>query len=329
VTERRQMSDPRLQIVSAAPLAGFALPFEAAAARGLGLLFGVAVITIVLTALLTRRMTRSLHRLAVAADDVGSGNLAARVDADPRDEVGRVAAAFNSMAGSLSDMLAERSHREALAAVGSFASELAHEVRNPLTSIKVDLQYVEERLNGSDELRTIQRGVIEEIGRLDRTVAGVLQIARSGRIALLPLDAREPLRAAVRLADPVATAKGAGLVLDLPGTPLAARGDAVALQQLLTNLLLNAIQAVSTGGRIVARAYRSPDRILFEIADDGVGIPPDRLERIHEPFYTTRAEGTGLGLAIASRIAAAHNGSLEITSVEGTGTVARVLLPRA
>jgi signal transduction histidine kinase len=277
-----------------------------------------------LAALLTRRMTRSLSDLASAADAVRGGDLAARVPGGGRDEVGRVAEAFNDMTQSLRRTLSELSQREALARVGSFAAELAHEVRNPLTSIKLDLQHVEERLPEGSELREVQQGALDEIGRLDRTVSGVLQIARSGGISLESVDILDSLRAAARVVEPLARRAGATLRLDVGASPLLVRGDAGALQQLFTNLMVNAAQAVQPGGSIEARASIDGGRVTVVIRDDGCGIPPEHLARVREPFYSTRPEGTGLGLAIADRIAAAHQAEMRLESERDTGTSVEV-----
>jgi two-component system sensor histidine kinase AtoS len=269
-------------------------------------------------------MTRSLSELATAADAVRGGNLTVRVPSEGPDEVGRVAEAFNAMTTSLRRTLSELSQREALAHVGGFAAELAHEVRNPLTSIKVDLQHVEEHLPEGSELRDVQRAALEGIDRLDRTVSGVLEIARSGRVVLSPVDLRTSLRAAVHAVDPIVRAMGATLRLDLPALPLVVRGDTTALEQLFTNLLANAAQAVSAGGSIDARASMDDGTTTVLIRDDGRGIPAEHLDEVREPFYSTRADGTGLGLAIADRIAAAHQAEIRIESKVGEGTSVEV-----
>jgi signal transduction histidine kinase len=269
-------------------------------------------------------MTRSLSDLAHAADAVRGGDLGARVPGGGPDEVGRVAEAFNEMTQSLRRTLTELSQREALARVGSFAAELAHEVRNPLTSIKLDLQHVEERLPEGSELREVQRGALDEIGRLDRTVSGVLQIARSGRISLDAVDVRDSLLAAARAVEPLVREAGATLRAELGAAPLIVRGASSELQQLFTNLMVNAAQAIRPGGSIEARAWLDGESVIVVIEDDGRGIPSEHLARVREPFYSTRPEGTGLGLAIADRIAAAHRAAMTIESEPGRGTSVEV-----
>jgi signal transduction histidine kinase len=235
-----------------------------------------------------------------------------------------VALAFNRMGESLRRTLSELSQREALAAVGSFASELAHEVRNPLTSIKVDLQFVEERLAEGSEEQAVQRAALDALARLDHTVTGVLQIARSGRISLEPLDLTEPVQSAVRAIAPIARTRSVTLDYADPPSPLEVVGDAHALQQLFVNVIRNAVQAVPAGGTVRVGGFSAENRVTVRVRDDGPGISPDQLQRVREPFFTTREDGTGLGLAVADRIAAAHRAELVIMSEQGQGTVVEV-----
>jgi signal transduction histidine kinase len=188
----------------------------------------------------------------------------------------------------------------------------------------VDLQLVEEQLPEGSELRGIQRGALDSIDHLDRTVSGVLQIARSGRITLESVDVRDPLRAALRAVDPIAAEVGATLRADLDFSPLLVAGDTSALQQLFTNLLTNAVQAVERGGMVDAYAAGGAEEVTVVIRDNGRGIPADQLSRVREPFYSTRSDGTGLGLAFADRIAIAHRAEIRIESGSERGKMVEV-----
>lgn len=327
ITQRRSLEELPLELIAAAPLGPFTQPFEQAARRGAWALLLVAAVGLAAAAAVSGRMTRSLEQLAVAADAVSHGDLERKVESVRSDEVGRVARSFNAMTESLRHMLRQLSQREALAAVGEFASTLAHEIRNPLTSIRVDLQMVEEALPEGSELRELQSGALKEIARLDRTVSGALVVARSGRIAHRPLDLREPLRAALHAAQPAFAARTTHLDADLGDDPIMAEGDAGALEQLFLNLLLNAAQALETGARARVKIREEHDEAAVVISDTGPGIPPDVLAHVFEPFFSTKPEGTGLGLAVAQRIAAAHHGEIHIDSQPGEGTTVEVRLP--
>jgi signal transduction histidine kinase len=327
LTARRRMSDPPLTLTAAAPLSAFAGPFEAASRRGTWLLAAVALAGLIAAWLLTGRLTRSLERLVTAAEAVSHGDLEARVESAGTDEVGRVAHAFNTMTASLRRTLAELADRERLAAVGEFAASLAHEVRNPLTAIRIDLQRVEERLPADSPLRAPQARALKEISRLDATVSETLDVARAGRWRTALVDLATPIRAAADAAAPAFAEREA--MLDLSGLDEQAqiRGDPAALEQLFLNLLLNAAAALGPGGRAWIDVAQQPDQTIVAVRDNGTGIPAEMIDRIFQPLYTTRPDGTGLGLTVARRIVDQHRGSIKIESREGAGTTVRVRLP--
>ena len=325
---RRTLDEPRLVLAAAAPLSGYTAPFESAARRGALALLVVAAATLVLAALLSRRITHSLERLAVAADEVSRGDLERHVDVTSDDEVGRVARAFNGMVDSLRRTLDELARRERLAGIHEFAASLAHEVRNPLTSIRINLQRVEEKIAAESTLRPPLERALREISRLDRTVSGALRIARSGAGGENIVDLRAPLERALQVAEPTFERSGATVDTSLIGeAPLHVRGDAAALEQLFLNLLLNAAQALSPGGRADVSTVVQDATVDVVIRDNGRGVPREIVDHIFEPFVTSKSDGTGLGLSIARQIALGHGGEVAIESVEGAGTAAHVRLP--
>lgn len=332
VVERRAMQEPRLDLVAAAPLTAYTAPFHDAARRGAIALLLVAIATLAFVTLLTRHLTRSLERLAGAADAVSHGDLSRQVDVLTTDEVGRVASAFNTMTENLRRTLAELARRESLAAVGDFAASLAHEVRNPLTSIRINLQRVEEKISPSSELRTPLDRALQEIARLERTVTGSLRIARSGNVTRQNVDLRIPIARAMQAAEPAFSQAGAMLepmAADDGAGELDLSGDPAALEQVFLNLLLNAAQALAPGGRAGVRAAASADSIEVTVWDTGAGIAPESMEHIFDAFFTTKAEGTGLGLAIARQIVVAHGGGITVERNGTKGTSMRVRLPRS
>ncbi|MFH1762922.1 MAG: ATP-binding protein [Gemmatimonadota bacterium] len=325
----RQLQDPPLQLVLAAPVAPFADPFRESARRNLWILAVVTMFVLGLATLLTRRTTRALARLADAAEAVSQGDLYREVDSEGRDEVGRVGRAFNAMTESLRRTLQELSQRQALAAVGEFAASLAHEVRNPLTSIRVDLQRIEEKLPEDEETLELMARTLRKIDGLNRSVTGALQVARSGSVTLAPMNLRAPLKAAVQVAQPTFQERKATLEADgAEGEPLEVNGDAAALERLFLNLLLNAAQALEPGGVATVEVRRAEKEVHVSIRDNGKGIEAANLGRIFDPFFSTRSDGTGLGLPIALRIAQAHGGDLSVEGELGVGTTVTVRLPQ-
>lgn len=328
LARRHGLDEPALELVVAAPLTPIIAPLEETARRSTLLLAGVAAGALILATFITGRMTRSLATLSEAASGVSKGDLARRVDAEGSDEVARLGRAFNRMTESLERMMGELASRESLAAVGEFAASLAHEVRNPLTAIRIDLQVVEEALPGGSELRGAQERALRELTRLDETVSRALSVARSGRIRMRPIDLWEPVRAAAHAAAPSFQSRGAILECPADGSAVEVSGDPAALEQLVLNLLRNAAQSLQRGGSATVSVSEENGGVRVTVADDGPGIPGEVLQRVFEPFFSTRAEGTGLGLPIARRIAVAHGGVLELTSTPGVGTVATLVLPK-
>jgi signal transduction histidine kinase len=325
---RRELQEPALMLVAAAPLSPFIQPFKAAARTGALVLGAVAAFSMALATLLTGRLTGTLSRLAGVAEAVSRGDLDQRVVTTSADEVGRVAHAFNAMTESLGRTLRELAQRQSLAAVGEFATRLAHEIRNPLTAIRVDLQRVEEGLPRDAALRAVQARALREVARLDRAVGGALRIARSGSVVLEPLNLRTPLQAAAEAAAPAFAERGAVLE-PIPAEPaeVAVRGDGAAIEQVFLNLFLNAAQALEPGGRAWVEVRRDPEHVTVTLTDEGAGIAPEHRDQAFDPFFSTRPGGTGLGLAIARQIVIAHHGEIRMESAVGKGTTVSVVLP--
>ncbi len=197
----RTLADPEVDLTLAAPLDAYVQPFERVARAGAITIALVSLMALALSAFLTKRLTSTLERLAVAADAVAGGDLDHRVDGSGADEVGRVAAAFNSMTETLRRTLAELSKRQALAAVGQFAVTLSHEVRNGLTAVRVDLQRAEEKTAEDAPGRPLIVRALENVRRLDGTVSGSLRVARSGRTPRRRLDLGPVVAAAAQRAE--------------------------------------------------------------------------------------------------------------------------------
>jgi signal transduction histidine kinase len=320
------VSDVPFDLAVAAPVAAYVEPFERDGRTGFAALAAVTLIALLLSALLTSRLARFVGGIADAADAVAGGDLAkVSTPAGPA-ELQRLSRSFNTMTESLRRMVAELSQRRALAAVGDFAASLSHEVRNALTSVQVDLERVEERSEDRRNRALVQR-TLTHVRRLDAVVTGALRVARSGTVAPGPVSLGDVLRDAMVLAQPSFDAGGARLI----GPPLAAAptiaGDRDALRQLFLNVLLNALQALPTGGEATISVRRVDRLATVTITDTGHGMSPEQIARAFEPYYSTRPEGTGLGLPIARQIAIAHGGTLNIQSSVGHGTTVEVVLP--
>ena len=324
---RRSFRDPRLELVVAAPLTPYVAPFRQSARTGAVLLAIVALGALAAAVLLTARMTRSLRLLVRGADAVSAGDLSHHITDTRQDEIGRVATAFNTMTESLQRTLRETAGRESLAAVGEFAASLAHEVRNPLTAIKIDLQALEERAPDQPMLREPLERALREIQRLDATLGDALAMVRRGNRDRV-LDVRAPLAAAVQSAGPSFVEKEATLDVLVSDEPMFVSGDAATLEQLFLNVLLNAAEALPAGGYAEIRAVPRGEDVGVSVEDNGTGIPDEIRDRIFEPLFSTKRAGTGLGLTISRRIVEAHRGRIEITTGDDGGTRVQIWIPR-
>jgi PAS domain S-box-containing protein len=226
--------------------------------------------------------------------------------------------------------LGRRTRRaEKLAALGTMAAGLAHEIRNPLNAAHLQLHVARRKLQHGagtdiDTARSAVQLAESEMRRLASLVEDFLQFARPQALRRSLVDVRETAEATLSLIGPQAAAVGVDLSLE-PGEAVLAQIDDERIKQVLLNLVNNAIEATGPGGRIVIRVQASGDEALVTVADNGVGIPQNAP--IFEPFFTTRPQGTGLGLAIVHRIINDHGGHIDVESRPGC-TVFAISLPR-
>jgi len=202
------------------------------------------------------------------------------------------------------------------------SSVIAHELRNPLASLKGHAQLLAERLAADSKERRKAERIVLEAERLETLSGDLLDFSRSGPIDRRDVDPATLLRAA---ADSVDAAR---ITLSAEGAPARFPLDAERVRQALTNLLQNAVQASPAGAPAEASVAAEGDILVFTVSDRGAGIPPADLERIFEPFFTTRPRGTGLGLAVAQRIVHLHGGSLTAANRPDGGASFRVAIPR-
>lgn len=218
--------------------------------------------------------------------------------------------------------------KERLAALGEMSAGIAHEIRNPLGVISSSAQLIEKKLAGVPVDVGQLLGIIqEESNRINGLVTDFISFGRPGEPVLRPCNLSVFLQRAAEHVEGLARQRNVVIDVEPGGAPLSVRIDADMMQQVLLNLLLNALAAVESGGRIQLRAYREENRICFEVEDNGCGVPLENQERIFDPFFTTRDQGTGLGLANAYRIVEVHGGDLRMRSGLGQGSVFTVCLP--
>jgi signal transduction histidine kinase len=205
---------------------------------------------------------------------------------------------------------------------------MSHEVRNGLSSVRLDLQHVEESMPPDDRASALLSRALRNVERLNSTVTGALGVARGDTDKWQVLELVAVLEAAADAAEATFVKSGGVLRRNFAAASgCCTRGDASALEQLFVNLLINAGQALSPGAEATLEAnHDGADSIVVSIRDTGAGMAPPQAARAGEPFYSSKAGGTGLGLSIAKKIAAAHGGELGVESAPGEGTIVRVKL---
>ncbi len=220
-----------------------------------------------------------------------------------------------------------------LAALGRFASSVAHEIRNPLTGIATGVQYLSRGFPEGDERLNDVQYILREVTRLNTIVQDLLSATRPRMLTLGPVSVADVAARAVQALGPAIQEGRVQMRLEGADTWPKVLADTDQLLQVFLNLVQNAVQAIHEGGEVAIRVRRvgSPpaSRVEIEIADTGAGIAPEHLPHLFEPFYTTRPKGTGLGLFVAYGIVQRHGGSIEVVSAPGQGTRFRVLLPAA
>ncbi len=287
---------------------------------------------IVLIAWYTRSATRPIAELVSAARRVARTDLEFEVPATGRDEIGTLSRTFNEMLADLrrkKDLEEELRRAEQSAVVGRLASGIAHEIRNPLNFINLSIDHLTEKLAPNREASHILGMIKDEIGRLNQMVSDFLSYGRPARLKLRELDARVLIEEVVALISAQAGEQGVRVeVTSESDADTTVQGDPEQLRTCFSNLMINAIQAMPSGGDLKVTLRTRDDNLIVEVEDSGVGILPEHFGQIFEPYYSTKETGIGLGLPLTRKIIEEHGGTVEVTSEPAVGTRFKVALPR-
>lgn len=299
---------------------------------GIGLLGGVAGLVLGFGA--ARGVRQSIRRLRVEIRDA-AGKLdpaspevvLAEVGdfADLHEEIGRLAIQIEGVVQRLQQQEREILRAEQLAAVGQLAAGVGHEIRNPLTSIKLLVQAGQEDTGGLaiEDLKIIEG----EIRRMELSLQTFLDFARPPKPDPRRADLREAVVSVIMLTRGRAEKQRVSVELEAPPGPIMMTADIERIKQVLVNLILNALDAMPTGGTIFVTIRVHRDLILVDVADTGPGIPPELKPKLFEPFMSTKDTGVGLGLVISKQFVEDHGGRLIVADRPGGGALFRVSLP--
>lgn len=228
----------------------------------------------------------------------------------------------------LEEAQAQLIHTEKLAAIGELATHMAHEIKNPLISIGGLARLLQRKSSKAEKTRELAAIIQAEVERLERLLANLLEFRQDTKPRWKNVSLSKLLKNSIKLLSSKLEEGAIRVQWDLEKDMSRIRADEDRLKQVFLNLFNNAIHAMPNGGTLGIKSLSLSDRITVEIRDTGPGIPPDRLEKIFKPFYTTKGHGTGLGLAICEKLMRDHGGTLHAESSVGEGTTFRVNLPK-
>jgi two-component system sensor histidine kinase HydH len=225
-------------------------------------------------------------------------------------------------------------HFKQLEELSKLTGELAHEIKNPLSTIKVNLGLAMEELKGPSKndqtaARALKKITViqKETDRLEQILDGFLRYISRPELQLASVNINELLSDMVDFYSPQAYSHSITIRQSLSSEPLVCKVDAGMLKQVVLNLFINAQQAMNSGGELMIRTGRQKENAVIQISDTGGGIAADRLPDLFKPYRSFRPSGTGLGLATAKRIVEAHNGKITVDSEQGKGTLFTIKLP--
>ncbi len=297
---------------------------------------GGILLAVLLSSWAAARVTRPVEQLAHAAQEVAQGNWNARVDVLGDDELGQLADSFNRMTTELLGQKERLMQAERVAAWRELARRLAHELKNPLFPLQLTVENLVRARQQTPEqfeevFRESSRTLLAEIANLKAVIGRFSEFSKMPQPQLQRVQVNEVIRGAVQLFQAQLEAPGrAKISCDLQLDPHlgAISADAELLHRAISNLVLNAMDAMPQGGTMTLRTRDEGKAVVIEVADTGAGLALEECERIFTPYYTSKEHGTGLGLAIVQSVVSDHGGRVHVQSSPGRGTTFVIELPR-
>jgi two-component system, NtrC family, nitrogen regulation sensor histidine kinase NtrY len=301
---------------------------------GIGIL-----ISIVFSLWISARVSRPIEELARAAEEVAQGNWSAHVEVRGRDEVGTLARSFNHMTGELTSQREQLIQSERVAAWRELARRLAHELKNPLFPLQLTVENLihARKLPAAefDEVfRESTRTLSMEIANLKTIIGRFSDFSKMPKPQLERVDAAGAMRRVAQLyfpSKPLTSDESANVecILNIDDCPMPIDADPEMLHRAISNLVLNAMDAMQEGGTCTLSAHALGSQIEMRVADTGAGLTPEECERLFTPYYTTKQHGTGLGLAIVQSVIADHGATITVESQPNGGTAFILNFPAA
>jgi signal transduction histidine kinase len=306
------------------------------------------ILTVSVGIFFARSIEIPIREVIIGTQAVRKGDLSYKIRIDSIDEIGQLADAFNQMTNDLKHSQENLVNAEKLASLGTMAAGMAHEIKNPLVSLRTFTQLLPQRFEDEEFRKKFATVIPQEIDKINKIAESLLRFGRPHKPELTQVNVNEILEEILALFDNEARKNNVRITTKLAELPKIT-ADAGQLSQALVNIILNAIQAMSSGGELTVKTdvgeviklgasgseteeeeEAKPVPVVFvEISDTGVGIPEENLKKIFDPFFTTKeVGGTGMGLPITLRIIEDHHGSIRVKSQVGKGTTFLVTLPQ-
>jgi signal transduction histidine kinase len=296
---------------------------------------GMLTATGLLVLLLVWRFTRPIGDLLTAERRVGTGDFDFQLKVRRRDEIGSLVDTFNEMVGQLKrnrELVEQLREVEHAAAIGRLASGIAHEIRNPLNFINLSIDHVRSQFHpdgrdGREQFEQMLDSIKSEVARLNRLVTDFLSYGRPTKLSPQKVDLRALVQETLR---PLATqAQAQHVKVTVNGGPGAPEieADVELLRICLSNLIINALQAMPDGGQLSIQLESEEAHARIDVSDTGSGIAAEHLEKIFEPYYSTKETGIGLGLALTKKLVQDHGGTITVTSEANQGSTFTIRLP--
>lgn len=286
---------------------------------------------------LAKRITTPIEKLVDGTKHISRGEFDLKIDINSQDEIGNLALNFNDMSHQL-QLLRKRMEEankrlvqvEKLASIGHISTGIAHEIRNPLTAVKLNIQKLSEKKDLDEYDLSYLEISLEAIAQIEKFIKELLNFARVPTLNLDWFPVEQIVEGSLKMIAETLELKKVRLEKDYQEGLPQVRVDADKIRQVILNILQNSCEAVDVGGTILIALSRgqnpSGDCVRIVISDDGKGIPARDWENVFEPFYTTKSSGIGLGLAIARRILEQHHGSIRVKEKSGWGTSFEIIL---
>jgi len=284
------------------------------------------VLLVAASQVLARLVTAPVQRLVDFTHKATSDTT--RRTEEGRDEIGRLGAAFNAMLDRLEEKRQALMRSEKLAVAGMMAARVAHDVRNPLSSIKMQTQLLQAQMPEGCDDATVLAAILRDVNQLDSVVGDLLETARPEAPTLLEVSLAELVRTSAEPFRVQLTHRRIQLVVSVDDQAPPLRIDPSRIRRVLVNVLANAAEATRAGGVIAVATRSDRDEQTIEVADDGVGIDPGVADRVFDPFVSTKPDGVGLGLVNAKAIVESHGGRITLEPRVPHGTLVTIRLPQ-